>query len=485
MKNYLKAFYLLFLAISFTQCSKEYKVPDDLVVHDFVWKGLNAYYLYQDQIEDLSDRRFNSDIQLNNYLSTFEDYNELFSSLLIANDAKSTLVEDYNILLEDVPLRATVTNGMEFGIIAEEGEPDNVIGYVTHILPGSNAASKNIKRGEFFNAVDGVQLTRTNFIDLLLDGADTFNLNIVSFDGTTVTPNTKTVSLTKENYTYPTTFLEEIIPIGANNIGYLMYNNNFSKNYIYELNTTFLDFKNANVNELVLDLRYNIGTGSFARDVAKLASLITGQFANNTFVKEKWNSKAQPWFEQNQPDSLITKFPTKLNATTNFNSLNLTDVYIVLNGDNFSGSSTIELLINSLKPYINVHLIGTQTAGNNTGSITLYNSDDYDFGNRNMSHTVALQPVVLSFYNKDDQTYENGFTPDIILCPNEDILNLGELGKRSDPILDRVLTYVSSGNTGTNVVCNSNNFEFIYNSISAQREIDKGVFINQDLPNTN
>ncbi|QTE23145.1 S41 family peptidase [Polaribacter cellanae] len=485
MKNYLKAFYILFLAFSFTQCSKEYKVPDDLVVQDFVWKGLNAYYLYQDQIKDLSDRRFNSDIQLNNYLSTFLDYNELFSSLLIANDKKSTLIEDYNVLLKETPLRTAITNGMEFGIIAEQGNPDNVIGYVTHVLPNSNAASKNIERGEFFNAVNGVQLTRANFRDLLLGGADTFILNMVNFNGTTITPNAKTVSLTRENYTYPATFIEKTIPIGADNVGYLMYNNDFSKNYINELNTTFLNFKNNAVNELVLDLRYNIGTGSFVRNMAKLASLITGQFADEIFIKEKWNSKAQSWFEQNQPDSLVTKFPSKLNETTNFNSLNLKDVYIILNGDNFSGSSTVELLINSLKPYINVHLIGTQTAGNNTGSITLYNSDDYDFGNRNKSHTVALQPIVLSFYNKDDQTYKNGFTPNINLCPNENILNLGVLGERSDPILDRVLTYITSGNTGTNVVCNPNNFEYIYNSINAQRAIDKGVFIKQDLPNTN
>ncbi|QOD61329.1 hypothetical protein H9I45_02465 [Polaribacter haliotis] len=485
MKNYIKAFYIFLLAISFAQCSKEYKVPNDLIVQDFVWKGLNAYYLHQDEIEDLSDRRFNSDIQLNNYLSSFLDYNELFSSLLIVNDTKSTLIEDYNVLLEDVPPRTAITNGMEFGIIAEEGSPENVIGYVTHILPSSNASTKSIERGEFFNAVNGLQLTRTNFNNLLLGGADTFILNMVDFDGNTVTPNAKTVSLTREDYTYSTTFKEKTISIGADNVGYLMYNNNFSKNYIDQLNTTFLDFKNNNVNELVLDLRYNIGTGSFVRDMAKLASLIAGQFPDETFIKEKWNSKAQPWFEQNQPDSLVTKFPSKLNVNTDFNSLNLTDVYIILNGDNFSGSSTIELLVNSLKPYINVHLIGAQTAGNNTGSITLYNSDDYDFGNRNMSHTVALQPIVLSFYNKNDQTYENGFIPNINLCPNEDILNLGVLGERSDPILDRVLTYVTSGNTGTNVVCNPNNYEYLYNSINAQREIDKGIFIKQNLPNTN
>ena len=141
--------------------------------------------------------------------------------------------------------------------------------------------------------------------------------------------------------------------------------------------------------------------------------------------------------------------------------------------------------IGSLKSHINVHIIGNQTAGNNTGSITLYNSVDYDFILKNTSHTVALQPIVLSFFNKDDQTYENGFIPDIILCPNEDILDLGVLGDSSEPILERVLEAITSGSTGTSAACNSNNYTFLYNSINAQRAFDSGNFIKQNLPNTN
>ena len=51
--------------------------------------------------------------------------------------------------------------------------------------------------------------------------------------------------------------------------------------------------------------------------------------------------------------------------------------------------------------------------------------------------------------------------------------------------LTNVLNYISTGNNGANSNCNPNNFEFIYNSINAHREVDKGVFIKQDLPNTN
>ncbi len=473
--------FIVFLA-TFFSCSKEYEVPQDLVVHDFIWKGLNAYYLHQDQIADLSDRRFNSDQELNNFLKTFETTDDLFSSLLQLGDTKSKLVSDFSTLQNANSLRSE--SGFQFGIIVEPGKAEDVIGFVYYVLPNSDAAIKNLTRGEFFNQVNGVQLTKGNYQDLLLNTTTDYTLSMVNFDGVTVTANGKFITLKSEVYNSPPIFLEKTITTGTNNIGYLVYNNNFSTSYIDDLNTSFLNFKNQSINKLILDLRYNIGGGSYAKNISKLAAMITGQFAEEVLIKEKWNTKAQTWFELNQPDSLITNFPTKLNATTVINSLNTTDLYIILNGNNFTGSSAIELLINSLKPYINVHVIGNSTIGNNTGSITLYNSPDYDFALKNKTHTFALQPIVLSFLNKDDQTYENGITPTVNLCQNENILDLGVLGETSDPIFNRVLNYINTGNLGTSN-CNSDNFEFVHHTISNQRETDNGVFIQQDLPNTN
>ena len=201
-------------------------------------------------------------------MSSFPDYNTLFSSLLISSDEKSTLIGDYNTLTEPLP-RTAFTNGLEFGVIANPSNNDLVIGYVTHILPNSNASTKNIIRGEYFTAVDGVQLTKTNYQDLLINGLDNFTLLMANFDGTITTPNAKTVSLEKQAYTYPATFMEKVISVNAENIGYLMYHNDFSKSSINELNNAFLNFNNQNVTKLILDLRYNIGTGGFAKNIAK------------------------------------------------------------------------------------------------------------------------------------------------------------------------------------------------------------------------
>ena len=493
MKYSFRIICLSILTVAFVSCSKEYELPQELVVYDFVWKGLNAYYLHQPEITELADTRFNSDLQLNSYLNTFTDYNSLYASLLISSDAKSTLVEDYATIVSP-ELRTGFIHGLEFGLFKEE-DSDTIIGYALDILPLSYASDQSISRGDYFYAIvnednDTINLSENNYEDLLLNYTqDTLKLVMIDYEedinGYNGTLNSKKTALVKKAYTHRSISLEKTGIDNGNNVGYLAYNNDFSENYLTDLNNSFLSLKNQNINELVLDLRYNIGGGSFAKNISQIASMIAGQFTDEILIKENWNSKAQTWFLENQPDSLVTKFPEVLNRAIPINSLNLTDVYIILNGNSFTGSSAVELLINSLKSYINVHLIGNQTAGNNTGSITLYNSEDYDFPLRNNSHTVALQPIVLSFLNKNDLAYENGFSPNLALCANENPLDLGVLGDRSDPILSSVLDYISTGNPVSNSDCNPNNFKYIFNSIDGQRETDSGIFINQNLPNTN
>lgn len=492
MKEILAKPLILILFVNFWLygCDKtDNELNPSVEVQDFIWKGLNAYYLYQEDINDLSDRRFSSNQQLERYLSGFDAPEVIFNSLKKSTDSKSLLIENYEINDLPLPLRSSFTTGMEFGLFKNQGLLDTIIGYVTHILPTSAASTENLSRGNFFYGVineqnDTISLTETNYNSLLIDyPQDTLKLLMADYDGVTLVKNDMRVDLVKQNYQYPPVLLNKVFSLGAKNVGYLLYNNDFSDNYIEDLNASMLEFKNQSVDDLIIDLRYAIGSYSNAKTISEIASMITGQFTDEILFKKTWNNKSQTWFDQNQPNSLVTKFPTTLRNNTSINGLNLTDVYIILNGNSFSGSSATELLINSLKPYINVHILGNKTEGDNLGAIYLYDSPDYNAFNVNPNHTYSLRPSVLTFSNKEDETFTSGITPTIALCPVEDPLNLGELGEISDPLLNITLSYISTGNLGVNYPCNPFELDIIYNSIDTQRIIDKGTFIKQDLPN--
>ena len=128
-----------------------------------------------------------------------------------------------------------------------------------------------------------------------------------------------------------------------------MYNQ-FVSNYDEYLETIFSEFKSNSVDDIVLDLRYNPG-GSINSAIV-LASLITGQFENEIFNTEEWNSDIQNYWINNDPEFLINRFLSFQS------SLNLNRVFILTTR---SSASASELIINCLKPYINVIQIGTTT----------------------------------------------------------------------------------------------------------------------------
>ena len=91
--------------------------------------------------------------------------------------------------------------------------------------------------------------------------------------------------MVKKNHQYSPILLKNVFNLGAKNIGYLLYNNDFSDNYIEDINATILEFKNQSVNELIIDLRYAIGSYSDARTVTEIAAMITGQFTDEVFIE--------------------------------------------------------------------------------------------------------------------------------------------------------------------------------------------------------
>lgn len=446
MKKSLLFLLLLTFGCLFQSCEKDdNEVPQSLEVNNFVWKGLNLYYLWQADVPNLSDYRFADQQDLNGFLYGYSDPGTLFQSLLYkpstqfpageAVDRFSVIFSNYNEL-EGVLSGTTKNNGVDLALYYKDDAEFEIVGVVRYILPNSDASGKNIQRGDIIYGINGQQLNLGNYIQLL--SLDSYTANLADYDNGNFTPNGESVALTKTVLSENPVYLTSVINEGAHKIGYLMYNG-FYPNYEAQLNDAFGQLKAQGVTELVLDLRYN-GGGSILT-ASRLASMITGQFNGQVFAKEQWNAKVEAYYQENDPNTLYNLFTNRIENNTAINSLNLSRVYVLTTRATASAS---ELVINSLEPYIDVVQIGDRTIGKNVGSITLYDSPSFSKTGASPNHRYAMQPLVLKIVNKNGfGDYVNGLEPDDLL--QENIENMGILGNPAEPLLDAAITRIAGG----------------------------------------
>ena len=341
-----------------------------------------------------------------------------------------------------------ISDGMEFGLYVECND-QNIFGFVRYVQKDSDAESKGVKRGMVFSNINGTRLTRDNYRDLLFNDTNssyTIRFSEISYNQNNqcanIIPGQEDLTLIKSRIVKNPIHISKIIENEGQKIGYLMYNQflgvveSEGKDYNSELNDAFSNFLSNGINDLVIDLRYNPG-GRISTSI-NLASMITGQFNNQVFAKERWNSKLMNYWDENSPESLLNRFTNKLSNNQSIFSLNLDRVFVLTSARTASAS---ELLINGLDPYIDVIHIGDFTVGKNQGSITVY---DYinDSRDKNPNHMYAMQPIVLKIGNVAGYTdFPNGLEPDIFI--KESLLNPGILGDIEEPLLKIAIDQIS------------------------------------------
>lgn len=473
MKQFLKIS-LLSIFVFFISCEKKQNLSIEPTTNDdinfFIWKGLTNYYLWQKDVPDLADNRFSNYDELYTYFRGFSSPETVFESLLNRpTDRFSWIVDDY-IALENSFQGINLSNGMEFGLVQYKNGSNNLYGYVRYVVPNSSAATQNITRGMLFNAIDGNQLTISNYQDLLFGDSTNYTIDLADFNDGNPTSNGNSVSLTKSELQENPIAISKVITEGSKKVGYLMYNQ-FARNFDGQLNTVFANYKSENIDELIVDLRYNpggsVGTATY------LGSMITGQFTGQLYSQQIWNDKVT---NANSPSDFINNFTNEIRNTDangtvilqeSINSLNFNKVYFIVSN---SSASASELVINSLNSYIDVSVIGRTTRGKQVGSITLYDSESLrrTGANLNPNHKYAMQPLVLEISNKEGVNYPDGIVPNSAAFPGielrENYGDLGVLGERSDPLLEATLNYITTGNKTFSKTVNDFNFQEIYNS---------------------
>ena len=448
MKTFKRLLLTLIIAISSTSCFEDN--DDNLVlspdVKDFVWKGMNEFYIFGDDVPDLSndrfgingeDNRFETTPEYLEYLDGFASPEAIFDALVFDpgnTDRFSIIFPD---LFEAIDLfnGTSTTNGLRFSFYRVPNSSTEVFARVRLVLNGSPGDLAGVERNMVISGVGGVTLTDTNFEDLIFQDTAAFDFADYNDNGTEdttddiITPNGQSITVSRETFTANPVHRVEVIEESNETIGYIMYNS-FRSNFETELNAAFGELSAANVDHLVLDLRYN-GGGSILT-ATRLASMITGQFGNQPYA----NNINGP---NRQDENTVFNFNDTLEDGTAVNSLNLDKVYIITTDDSASAS---ELTINALRPYIEVVQIGTNTSGKTTSNRLVFDSPDFGTSQVTSAHTYALFPLTGNVTNINDvEVPSTGIIPNIFI--EESRANFGTLGDPTEPLLARAITEIT------------------------------------------
>lgn len=277
----------------------------------------------------------------------------------------------------------------------------------------SPAGKAGIRRGWRITKINGSSNITTTNQDFIVNAV--FYSNSTTF--TFVKPDNTTVDISLNAATYQEhpIYLDTVYNIGSKKIGYLVFNSFLGDtSQIYsEFNRVFNRFTQANVGDVIVDLRYN--GGGYVTVQEKLANyLVNSSASGGLMMKQQFNDK-YPHF----------------NSTTNFQklgSLNLNRVFFIVSSSTASAS---ELLINNLKPYMNVKLVGPRsTYGKPVGYFPIDVADWYIF------------PVSFRTTNKDGQgAYFNGIPVDNQIADGLD----KDWGDVEELCLSSALKYITSG----------------------------------------
>jgi C-terminal processing protease CtpA/Prc len=384
----------------FTACNKnESSLPEfngENPTQEWIYKTLLTHYFWYSQLPAVKSLDFTSEPE------------SFFQSLLVDDDGHDGNHYSYLANKQSSVRRLSLSQtkysyGFEFMIFVDAAK--KYAAYIEYVVPNSPAARANLHRGDCIIEINGATLNDNNYGNLLGDGAVTLTVTTIgdasARNNVFVYGNKKTVALdAAEAVEDNPVLLHKVIEHGGKRVGYLLYNHftagitDKSEEYDEILRQVSNEFKAAAVNEVVLDLRYNNGgiitSAMLLCDVLAPANV----FAEKALMgKLAYNDKSKPReseFDFGMDDILKTG-----------QNLDLSRLYVLTSNSTASAS---ELVVNCLRPYYDVFLIGMQTAGKNVGSSTFDSPDEQ----------WTMQPITCQVFNaKNESDYRNGFAPDV------------------------------------------------------------------------
>jgi len=321
---------------------------------------------------------------------------------------------------------------LKAGSVDKELPYDSVYWFVTYVYDQSSAGAAGVKRGWIINKIDGTQLQYDQPSVNLLNNTFFGNTTAANFEFKKPDGTTSAASLSKTSFQANSVLYKNVIVSGSNKVGYLVFNQFFGEPSRTELTNAFNFFQSEGINELVVDLRYNPGGSTETQNA--LADLIAPAAADNQkMYTYQFNQQLQqgnfPLLKK-KPGFGNVSFAESIN-TVNYKkagALGLSRVFFIVTGSTASAS---ELLINNLRPYMTVKLVGDTTYGKPVGFFPIEIASKY-----------AIYPISFRTINSaGNADYYNGFAPDQLTPDGVD----KDWGDVSEPSLAAVLKYLNTG----------------------------------------
>ncbi len=233
---------------------------------------------------------------------------------------------------------------------------------VKSVEKASPAGRAGVRRGWRISKINGnsnITTANSSFIVTTVFQSPNTTFTFEKPDGATVD-----LTLNAAAYQEHPIYFDSIYQTTSGKLGYLVFNSFLGDTTgIYnDFSRVFSKFSAAGVTDVAVDLRYN--GGGYVSVQEKLANyLVTPGASGNIMMKQQFNDKYAQY-----------------NEVTNFKklgSLNASKVFFIVSRSTASAS---ELLINNLKPYMNVQLVGpNRTFGKPVGFFPIPVGDWYIF----------------------------------------------------------------------------------------------------------
>jgi C-terminal processing protease CtpA/Prc len=398
-------------------------------VNNWIHETMSAYYLWPDKMPAIAKTNTSSN-PMDYFYSILYDYKttDRFSWI---DSSSSNLINQLNGI--------NTVLGIRVSAFYTDNTQVNIALVIAYVLKGSPAEKNGLKRGDIILSVDDQTITSSNYNSVLQN--QTLRLGLGTYNNKVFSSTGKTLTVTKVELQTNPILQDTVINWSGKKVGYFAYLQ-FLTSFDDSLRAVFGRFKAKGVNELVIDLRYN--GGGYVTNSDLLTNLMVNDLASKVdkvMNKRQYNDAyTKEVIKQYGASALVTNFKMESN---NIGSLNR--VFVLTSTGTASAS---ELIINNLKPFMNVILIGEHTYGKNVGSFTITdNAKRWNYG---------LQPITFKILNSLDQSEYgtvNGFLPDYALL--DDVLPYKLLGDPNETYLNKALNIIGPTAYKANAIGNS------------------------------